>query len=247
MSFFTNASQQQPIFANPLDSLFKTSNLSPVVLSHLRNVYAWLTLTLLATTLGVYLHITTYFFQGGILSTLLTFGMTLGISMSAPTKENQTMRYGMLLGLGLFQGITLGSLIEFILNYHPGVLITALTSTALVFVSFSAASFMNTSRRITVYLGGVLFSALSILSWLSLANLFFRIPALFSAELYLGLLLFCGYVVYDTQMLVARVEMGYKDVPGDCVKLFTDIVAVFVRIAILLVRQQDNKDKRRRG
>jgi len=58
-------------------------------------------------------------------------------------------------------------------------------------------------------------------------------------------MLFCGYIVYDTQLMIAKAEQGWRDVPGDAIQLFTDLVAVFVRIAVILARNRDEDQRKR--
>ena len=48
-------------------------------------------------------------------------------------------------------------------------------------------------------LGGFLSSGLSMLFWIGIVNLFFQSAIGFNISLYLGLALFCGYVLYDTR------------------------------------------------
>lgn len=77
---------------------------------------------------------------------------------------------------------------------------TALLGTTTIFACFSAAALV-TKRRSYLYLGGLLSSALSLLMVMRLGGaLFGRGMLLFQAELYLGLLVFVGYVLVDTQV-----------------------------------------------
>ena len=69
-----------------------------------------------------------------------------------------------------------------------------------MFACFSAAALLS-PRRHFFYLGGLLSSVLSTFMVMRLATWFFGGGALlFQAELYLGLVVFSGYVVYDTQV-----------------------------------------------
>jgi FtsH-binding integral membrane protein len=56
-------------------------------------------------------------------------------------------------------------------------------------------------------------------------------------------------VVYDTQMIVERASQGILDVPGHAMELFMDLYSLFIRLAnIFLKKEQDRerRDKRRR-
>ncbi|KDD76425.1 hypothetical protein H632_c230p2 [Helicosporidium sp. ATCC 50920] len=64
-------------------------------------------------------------------------------------------------------------------------------------------------------------------------------------ELYLGLLIFMGYVVYDTQVIVERAEAGDRDEIGAALGLFVDALAIFVRVLVLLMRSGQNKSEQR--
>lgn len=56
-----------------------------------------------------------------------------------------------------------------------------------------------------------------------------------SFQLYLGLLIFIGYMIYDTQEILERAYRGELDYVKHALTLFTDFVAVFVRILVIMV------------
>lgn len=122
---------------------------------------------------------------------LLLFMAVLNLS---PTKDNYQTRVGCLLGFGLCQGISISPLItySFLLSGTSSLVLQALTSTALIFGCFTVGALVS-RRRSYLYLGGLLSSAMTVLFWMSFANLFVRSSAMFNAELYLGLLAFAGW------------------------------------------------------
>jgi len=54
-------------------------------------------------------------------------------------------------------------------------------------------------------------------------------------QLYFGLLVFVGYIIVDTQEIVERAHLGDLDYVKHALTLFTDLVAVFVRILVIMV------------
>lgn len=69
--------------------------------------------------------------------------------------------------------------------------------------------------------------------------------ALFQAELYVGLLMFAGYIVFDTQLAIEKAESGSADVVNTSLDLFVDFVAIFVRLLVILLRNAQNKEDKR--
>jgi len=64
-----------------------------------------------------------------------------------------------------------------------------------------------------------------------------------SVELYVGLLMFCGYVLYDTQIIIEKATYS-QDFVWHAMSLFIDFVAIFVRILIILLNREQTKKKK---
>ena len=120
--------------------------------------------------------------------------------------------------LAFMKGASLGGLVEFALKVDPGIIATAFSATALIFTCFSLAALLTT-RRSMLYLGGILGSALSAMAILSLANIFFRSEAVYNLNIYGGLIVFSGWVVVDTQIIVEKATLGYRDYVGSATDL----------------------------
>mmetsp|Transcript_25863 Transcript_25863/g.12220 ORF Transcript_25863/g.12220 Transcript_25863/m.12220 type:complete len:94 (+) Transcript_25863:286-567(+) len=93
--------------------------------------------------------------------------------------------------------MSLGPLIFYALEVDPSILVTALLATSVIFVCFTLAALMS-ARRSYIFLGGICGSILFGMTLFSLAKLLFGYRQVGNFELVLGLLVFCGYVLYDT-------------------------------------------------
>ncbi|CAN6461106.1 unnamed protein product [Victoria cruziana] len=147
------------------------------------------------------------------------------------------------------QGATLGPLIDVVIQFDPSVLVSAFVGTSIAFACFSGAAIVA-RRREYLYLGGLLSSGISILLWLQFASsIFGGSTAMFKFELYFGLLVFLGYMVVDTQKIIERAYQGDMDYVKHSLDLFTDFVAVFVRMVIIMTKnasERSEKEKKRR-
>jgi len=184
---------------------------------------------------------------GGTLSLFASIGLIFAIFLTPATPANDTHRFLYLLGIGFFNGASIAPLVFSALAIDHWIVVSALVSTGLIFASLSASALIS-HRRSYFFLYGFLSSSLSVMLWLSLFNLFFiRSPFLFQVKLYFGLLMFCGYVLFDTQVIVERASRGDKDYIQHTLDLFVDLIAIFVRILIILTQKSEKKEKRSRN
>uniref|UniRef100_A0A2P2JEL5 Uncharacterized protein MANES_02G044200 n=1 Tax=Rhizophora mucronata TaxID=61149 RepID=A0A2P2JEL5_RHIMU len=243
-SFFD--SQSSPRNCWNYDSLKNLRQISPVVQTHLKQVYLTLCCAVLASAVGAYLHL--LWNIGGLLTTLACMG-SMAWLLSVPPYEEQK-RFSLLMAAGFFEGASIGPLVDLAIEINPSLLITAFVGTAVAFGCFSAAA-MLARRREYLYLGGLLSSGMSILLWLHFASsIFGGSAAIYKFELYLGLLVFVGYIVVDTQDIIEKAYFGDRDYVKHALNLFTDFVAVFVRILIIMLKnsaEKNEKKKKRRN
>ncbi|KAL1568956.1 Bax inhibitor 1 [Salvia divinorum] len=224
------------------DSLKNFRQISPVVQTHLRQVYLSLCCALLASAVGVYLHIV--WNVGGILTSLGCMGCIFWL-LATPLHQEQK-KVSLLMAAALLEGASIGPLIELAIKFDPSILVSAFVGCSLAFGCFSGAA-MLARRREYLYLGGLLSSGLSILLWLHFASsIFGGSMALFKFELYFGLLVFVGYIVVDTQDIIEKAHMGDLDYVNHSLTLFTDFVAVFVRVLIIMLKNASEKEKKKK-
>lgn len=210
---------------------------------HLKNVYACLTISTLAACVGAGLHFFTNFFRGGMLAALGSLGFILALSFTAHEQKNQLKRLGFLVGFALCSGISLGPLMEHMVRINPTIITTAFMGTCLIFVCFSMAALLAEDRKF-LYLGGTLLSGLSILTVLTLMNFFFRSKLVFELNLYAGLFIFCGFILYDTQLIVEKRRRGDDDFIWHSVDLFLDFINIFRRLLIILGNKEEKKKRK---
>ncbi|KAI3984848.1 hypothetical protein MKX01_039465 [Papaver californicum] len=106
---------------------------------------------------------------------------------------------------------------------------------------------MLARRREYLYLGGFLSSSISLLFRLSFASsIFGGYASVFKFELYFGLLVFLGYMVVDTQEIIEKAHLGDLDYVNHSLTLFTDLVAVFVRVLIIMLKNSCEKEEKKR-
>ena len=83
------------------------------------------------------------------------------------------------------------------------------------------------------------------------------------AHIWIGLAVFCGFIMFDTQVIIRKARNGDKDFIAHSLDLFIDFVQVFRKVLILLMQkvvnsveivwklkgsmqeERDNKKKRR--
>jgi len=220
------------------------NRLEPPVRQHLKNVYGTLMMTCGAASVGVYIDMFTRF-QAGFLSTIIGAGLMLMLIATADNGKNTKQRLGYLLGFGLTSGMSMGPLLNYVSFVDPAIIVTALMGTTLVFVCFSIAS-MLADRGSWLFLGGTLMTLLTSMSLMTLANIFIQSHFLYQAHIYLGLLLMCGFVLYDTQLIIEKRRMGNQDFVQHALELFIDFIGIFRRLVIILTQKEEQERRRKR-
>ncbi|CAG8603589.1 4690_t:CDS:2 [Dentiscutata erythropus] len=234
---------------SPFDAFKHVQDLSKPVQQHLLKVYLTLSSVCFVTAAGAFVHTNHLFlFGGGLLSFLVGLGSLIGIMSTPDTPQNKTLRYGLLYNFAFMEGLSIGPLVELTLMIPncDHVVINACALTFLIFGCFSLASILS-NKRTYIYLGGILGSAISMLFWMSFINAFVGSLALYSAELYIGLAIFCLYVIYDTQLIIYRAsQLGSRDVVSHTLDLFIDLVGIFTRLVVLMTESEGNANRRKR-
>jgi FtsH-binding integral membrane protein len=215
----------------------KTAPISPRVQTHLTQVYTVLSISLLFAAFGVLFFMK--FHIGGTLAFIASLAAM--IWLAATPKQEFLLRTGILCLFSFLTGMNIGPLINLALEVDPAIISSAFLGTVCIFACFSASSYFAT-RRSYLYLGALLSSALTIFVFLGFLNIFFRSIFIFNILLYGGLLVFCAYVMFDTQLIIEKASSGYYDVVWDALELFLDFVAIFIRLVIILLKNKKKEN-----
>lgn len=66
---------------------------------------------------------------------------------------------------------------------------------------------------------------------------FYETIIYFQAHIYLGLMLMCGFVLFDTQAIIEKRRMGNQDFIQHALELFIDFIGMFRRLVIILTQK----------
>jgi Bax inhibitor 1 len=223
-----------------LEKIFTLNNYSLEVKKHLVNVYLSLVACLMCTTFGVFMTIYFHLSLGSTLTFLASLAMVFWIQMDSD-KTNLTKRLSMLCIFGFLQGLSIAPLISLAIMVDPAILMTAILGTLTIFICFSGAA-MTSQRRSWLFLGGILSSAVSLLLVLGLVNIFFGSANIYGVQLYGGLMIFSGYVIFDTQLILEKAEQGSRDAIGHALELFLDFISILVRLIVILIKNAEKKN-----
>lgn len=224
-------------------TLLKFTDLDARVQKHLTKVYATLTLAVGLLTLGIAADVT--FHVGGALTALASFGSLIWLGFTTPA-DGQNKRYALLGTFAFCQGTSIGPLVGLALAINPAIVMTAALASTAIFACFSLSA-LFTKRRSYLFLGSWLSSAVLAMLAVRLGGWLFGARSFaFGFELYVGLLVFSGYVLFDTQLIVERAAAGDMDHVRHALDLFVDAVAILVRVLVLLMKNQERKEREQR-
>lgn len=193
-------------------------------------------LSTLSAAGGAAVHLYTDILSAGFLTSIGAVVMFFLLIGTPDNGKNTNLRLGYLLGFAGLTGLGLGPLLEYVILVNPSIVVTALMATTLVFVSFTIGSMFAEQGR-WLYLGSTLMTLISTMMFMGLANIFLGSQLIYQAHLYLGLLVMCGFVLYDTQVIIEKRRMGNKDFVTHSLDLFVDFIGIFRRLLIILTQK----------
>jgi FtsH-binding integral membrane protein len=126
----------------------------------------------------------------------------------------------------------MGPLLKSVIDINPSIIVTALVGTAVIFGSYTLSA-VFAKRGSWFFLGGTLMTILNSLLLLVPANLFF-VYLLSQGNMYLGLLVMCGCILFDILLIIEKERNGDRDFVTHSMNFFLDFINIFRRLLVIL-------------
>ena len=227
------------------------ARLSELFAGVMQRVYGWMSLGLLLTTVVALLTLTSETILSLVFGNMFIFwGLFIGELILVISVSRAVSRLSSGVGLALFfaysalNGVTLSVIF---LAYGLGTILLAFGTTTLIFIVLTVVG-LTTKEDLTKW-GPILFVGLLGIILASVVNFFFASTALDWAVTYLGILIFMGLIVYDSNMIkkatyaaVLQGNSGQQVLNGIAVmgalRLYLDFINLFLRLLRVLGRRR---------
>ena len=210
------------VVRRPAESILATNKV-------LKNTYLLLSMTLIfsAAMAGVSIYL-----NFPPIHWILQLGGMIGLLMLTNALKNSSMGVLCVFAFTGFMGLTAGPTINMYLSFFSNgaeLVMTAAGGTGVIFLGLSG--YVLTTRKDFSFMGGFLFVGVLVLIVASLANMFFQVPGIQLALSAMSILIFSGYILYDTSKIINGGETNYIMAT---VQLFLDIYIIFMNLLHLL-------------
>ena len=244
VSIMDYSSNQRREAGSLLKTVFNFSHMSDKTQQHLTKVYTLLLVCAFVCALGMYTNAT--FIVSGFFMTLLSIILSVYLIYKVNDRSmREDSRMLFLAALAFQLGFLVGPAINHLTDVNPELVMQAVTYTGAAFTSFSLISLLS-KRRSMLFVGGIIVCLIQglffyrIFGWL-LGYSFYNMTYLM-----FGLLTACLYIIYDTQIIIEKAELGDQDVISHTLLLFVDLFDLFIRILKILIELQKNEDNKKK-
>lgn len=209
---------------NTINSLEKSYSINTVV----RQTYMLLSMTLLTSAvtamIGMWLNLG---YGISLICSLVGLGMIFFLRKAA--RSSWALLF--VFAFTAIEGLSLGPIINHYLRMESGtsIVMQALGGTGGIFLILSA--YALTSKKDFSFMGGFLFAGLIVLIVASIAGMFFNVPGMQLAIAAAGVMIFSGYILYDTSRIINGGETNYVIAT---IELYLDILNLFLSLLRLL-------------
>lgn len=230
------------VASDPFRFFLSTTPLDVTTQKHLRLVYATLLRAVLLTSLTAalpllipsLLHISSFL-------SFLTFPALIFFNASPRYSRNRTLAF---YAFSALIGLSSGPLLHYAVALNPLIPVVAFAGSALVFAGLSVSA-LFARRRSYLALGSLLWTALwgmtliNLVTWLVGGSFLRSIGG--GLSLWGMLMVMCGFVLWDTQMIVERISRGDRDYVGLSMDLLIDFIAIVKRIMIIMMKNEQRR------
>ncbi len=195
----------------------------------LRNTYAMLAMTLLFSAGTAMLSTTLNIGHGASLGCLVAAFILLMFVL--PRTAESAAGIGVVFAFTGLLGFSLGPMLNHYLNMSNGaeLITTSMAGTAVVFLGLSG--YVLTTKRDFSFLGGFLFTGIMLLLLAIIAGVFLQMPGLWLAINAVVILIFSGFILFDTSRIINGGETNYLHATAS---IFLSIFNIFQALLSLL-------------
>jgi len=194
----------------------------------IKNTYLALSISLVISTISSYLTLDLEMSLGiliiGFISMLV---LMFAISYNKQSITGLFLLFVFTALMGAFIGPTVGMYLE--LPNGPELVGYALGSTAMIF--FGLSYYALTTKNDFSFMGGFLMTGLIVLIVAMIANIFLQLALMQIVISSVAILIFSGYILYDTSQMVHDSEGNYIEMT---LSLYLDIINLFLHLLRIL-------------
>jgi FtsH-binding integral membrane protein len=208
----------------------------------LRNTYMMLGLTMIPTVIGAFIGTSinfSFMAQHPIMSSLLMFGVMMGMLFAVTALRNSVWGIVALLGFTFVAGVFLGPILQVALHFKNGAQLVGMAAGGTGIIFLSLATLATVTKKDYSFMGKFLFIGLIMLIVASLANMFFQIPALSLTISAVAVMIFSAYILFDVSRIVHGGETNYVMAT---LALYMDIYNLFINLLSLLMAFSGERD-----
>lgn len=208
----------------------------------LRNTYMMLALTMVPTIIGAFVGTSinfSFMAASPIVSSLLMFGVMMGMLFAVSALRNSVWGIAALLGFTFIAGVFLGPILQVALHLKNGAQLIGMAAGGTGIIFFSLATIATVTKKDFSFMGKFLFIGLIMLIVASLANVFFQIPALSLTISAIAVMLFSAYILFDVSRIVNGGETNYVMAT---LALYMNIYNLFINLLQLLMAFSGERD-----
>jgi len=223
-------------------SVAQTTTLAAAQNKVLRNTYMMLALTMIPTVIGALIGTSmnlSFMAEHPIMSSLLMFGVMMGMLFAVTALRNSVWGIVALLGFTFVAGAFLGPILQVALHLKNGAELVGMAAGGTGIIFFTLATIATVTKKDFSFMGKFLFIGLILLIVASLANIFFQIPALSLTISAIAVMIFSAYILYDVSQIVHGGETNYVMAT---LGLYLNIYNLFIHLLNLLMAFSGERD-----